>query len=134
MTTEELLKPRYKVIADWPDNLFNLGDILIESDIVEDWVQTDNFLHGLNKSSVDKYPHLFCRLEWWEERKPEDMPKYIKWGDNVGKLGDIFSKNLNGIAIATFPNENGVAMHLSEYEPATEEEYLNQSSNQIKGI
>lgn len=80
MTTEQLLTPRYKVIAEWPDNTFDIGQILTESDMVEDWLQTDNFLHGFKLSEVEKYPHLFQKLEWHEDRNAGELPMYVKTG------------------------------------------------------
>jgi hypothetical protein len=65
---EMLLKPRWKVIAEWPGmEIFSVGDI------------TD--LHVVHVGSLgyrpDGFPHLFKKLEWWEERKPKEMPEYI---------------------------------------------------------
>jgi hypothetical protein len=38
---------------------------------------------------VDKYPHLFRRLEWWEEWEISDLPDYIK-ELSTGKIGKVF--------------------------------------------
>ncbi|MDB5200560.1 MAG: hypothetical protein JWO92_2523 [Chitinophagaceae bacterium] len=76
MTTEELLKPGYKVIADYPlsSKYFNVGEVLIWSN--EGFYYADNC--KMHKETVEKYPHLFKKLEWHEERKKEDMPEYVK--------------------------------------------------------
>lgn len=80
MTTEQLLKPRYEVIADYPFNPYQIGDL------VENIADTSVFLYArikdvdhLSSSSeiLDKYPHLFRKLNWWEKRKAEDMPKRL---------------------------------------------------------
>lgn len=68
MTAKELLKPRFEVIADYPNPkdycYFPVGEIIkIES------LEDINYL--------EKYPHLFRKLNWWEHRKIEDMPKKV---------------------------------------------------------
>lgn len=70
-STEHLLKPRYKVIADFPgikDYSMWVGQII------------DADFHRNNLDNIellDTYPHLFQKLEWWQERKLEEMPEYI---------------------------------------------------------
>lgn len=68
--TIDLMKPRYRVIADWPSlDEIVIGDI-IEGEIFES--------ESLFNTPMHDFPHLFKKLEWWEERKPEDMPGYVK--------------------------------------------------------
>lgn len=64
MTAEELLKPRFVVIADYPLSTSPIGYIL--EDLTE-----------LKVKTYSNYPHLFKRLNWWEYRKIEDMPKKL---------------------------------------------------------
>lgn len=80
MTTQQLLTPRYEVIADYPFNPYQIGYL------VENIANTSVFLYArindtdhLSSSSeiLDKYPHLFRKLNWWENRKAEDMPKRL---------------------------------------------------------
>lgn len=71
MTTEELLKPRYKVIAEYPQSYLKVGDIF-EADNVTKFMAN--------------YPHLFKPLAWWEERKVEDMPEYVKYRNKVWQV------------------------------------------------
>jgi hypothetical protein len=74
MSNEELLKPRYKVIADFPYNTFGeVGSILDR-----DWGWNGDDENGF-KHHISHYPHLFKKLQWWEERKQEGMPEYVKW-------------------------------------------------------
>lgn len=69
MSIEHLMQLRYKVIADWPNNGWKIGTIISDG----------------NPLYYDKYPHLYKKLQWWEERKVEDMPEYIKYISN-GKV------------------------------------------------
>ena len=69
MTTEELLQPRFKVIADFPGSNFGIGEILDEK-----WV-------GEFFNELQYFPHLFRKLEWFEDREIENLPKYLKFNE-----------------------------------------------------
>jgi hypothetical protein len=125
MTPDELMKPRYKVIADWP----NMPDSVKVGDIVNhNAVFRDNSL-------CSSFPHLFKKLEWWHERREEDLPKYIgvknehgvfiwihpivKWVET--RLDEV------GSCIISFPDLDGIYAE-REYNPwsmspATQSEY-----------
>ena len=81
MTPEQLLQPRYLVIADYPNSIYKVGKLLIED---RDFL----FYEGMNHKNFIKpydFPHIFRRLEWWECRDIKDMPEYVK-----GKDGSIY--------------------------------------------
>lgn len=88
MTVEELLKPRYKVIADYPKSIYKIGDILRVGGHSEDLLYCDH-----SGPRMRDYPHLFRKLEWWEERTLDDMVsvKFAKVIEYVGywRVGDI---------------------------------------------
>ena len=111
MTPEELLKPRWKVIASYPGCNWHVGAILDR-----DWGWDGNDEEGFAEH-VSDYPHLFRRLEWFEERKEEELPKFVKTpGDDILELvvaGEWYL--LNGRTIS----HKG----LSQCVPATETEY-----------
>jgi hypothetical protein len=83
MTKEELLRPRYKVINIWPDMdkmALCQGEIItLDKQFVNKQACIRRGDSTLYDAFFDNYPHLFQPLEWWEERAPEDMPKYLKW-------------------------------------------------------
>lgn len=136
MDVTELLKPRYKVIADYPKNPYAVGDIItckfIDKEICDDLSQ-----------HKEKYPHLFKKLNWWEHRDEKDMPMYLR--SDCDKKNGIFSfhkivgwdmKNLYGIidyetrsvcSLLAFNPEYG-------YFPATEKEYLDYEAEKAKEI
>ncbi len=64
-----LLQKRFKVVADYPDNLLEVGEIIN--------IEDDNILEPLEW--WQKYPHLFREMSWWEERNDEDLPEYVKF-------------------------------------------------------
>lgn len=114
MSNKELMKPRYKVIAQYPYSSFPNGEII--QDI-------------LNPMFLDMYPHLFQRLEWWEDRKPEDMPKYVKWIHNESKVRkvDSYLGEKGVVKFEGFDTYNKTRNYL----PATEEEYNNQNNTSV---
>lgn len=126
MSIEELLKPRYKVMSDYPTSrmYFQVGDVL-----TTDYSQgVERVIGGKDASmsplTVKSYPHIFKHLQWWEERKPEDMPEYVK-----GNVGSFFR-----VMKVAHPNQNFRLFHIEneiehrfaykgQYEPATKEDY-----------
>ncbi len=104
----DLLQPRYKVIADYPYNKrHRVGQIIAEP----------------LESFYDKYPYIFRKLEWWEERTVEEMPKYVKY-IGTKKVGKVFrwADNNSFVFVDYKDNREDVRGLL----PATEQEYLNQ--------
>lgn len=83
MTKEELLRPRYKIIADYPDNKNKVGDIIT--------IQTAKTkgAEELVCGWYEKYPAIFERLPWWKGRKVEDMPPFLKEDDSLYKRSEV---------------------------------------------
>jgi hypothetical protein len=88
LSVEELLRPRYKVIADYFFNPYKLGDIITlpknnRSVHLTTTSHTDEFGDRVSQAEhyapkvIDQYPHLFQPLQWWEDRNSEDMPEYV---------------------------------------------------------
>lgn len=87
LTIEELLKVRYKQIADYPEALFHEGDIIKVSELVANHrYLKDSVKHIYDEKFLDQYPHLFKKLQWWQERKIEDLPEYIMIENEGSKL------------------------------------------------
>ena len=87
LSIKQLNTIRYKVIADYPNSRLEIGEILtkykFESSDTGMYVYTTNLeipLRGINIKPdwAENYPHLFRKLEWWEDREVEDMPQYLK--------------------------------------------------------
>lgn len=99
MTPEELMKPRFKVIADYPGSHFGDNQVLNlnynnrEGLWEYTWAEHDG-MYDISEASLKEYPHLFRPLQWWEERDVKDMPEYVKWTKNwdsnpVREAGDV---------------------------------------------
>jgi hypothetical protein len=111
MSIEDLLKPRYKVIADYPNATFKVGSVWGELDIAMFSMTTD-------ETKPDKYPHLFKKLEWWEERSEVEIP-YLKTpaGNSVRKVESI------DLMWGRVTFVGGKVRKIKQWLPATEKEY-----------
>lgn len=81
---------------------------------------------SIKKEYAETMPHLFKKLEWWEDLKPEDMPEYIKCiktPDQIIMPGEVLKVIWSEIGGKV---ENGpwVFPYTNCYLPATEAEYL----------
>ena len=141
MEIEELLKKRFEVISDYPGSIEEVGEIITLPS--PHHVYADENHTPCKEDYFDAYPNVYKRLGWWEERKVDDMPMYVKrmgmvnsfdnpipdWYFKVKKhfncgngewrlnSSQIFCVEKNEVTI-------GTGMNYFEFEPATEEEYL----------
>ena len=80
MSNENFMMPRYKLIEDYPNSEFRVGDVLEFKHIHP--YPNYSLKFGVDKivfpEYIDDFPHLFKKLQWWEDRNPEEMPKYLK--------------------------------------------------------
>lgn len=126
---------RYKVIADYPNSPFKVGDILLQGNYVRiKFFSKHNYYKG-NDETIDaddivKYPHLFKKLEWWEDVPVEELPKYIK--TNYRDIGGVYIIHKNEWIWSEINNqywclieENGMwkRIFISRAIPSTEQEY-----------
>jgi hypothetical protein len=105
MTPEELLKPRYEVIADYPENNdFPVGKIIE----FQPW-NTSYWQHIVKDCQgermwllefFEKYPHLFKPLQWWERREAKDMPGYIKYKQFEDEKDNWHFVHVDGVEIS----------------------------------
>lgn len=122
MTNEELLKPRYRVTALYPNSYFKIGDILTTDERIPK-ESVGKFINDVTGFAwvyqVESFPHIFKKLEWWEGWKKKDLPKYVK---NI-QFGTIRK------VVAFIGSENelvgweGGIENTIYYTPATEEEF-----------
>ena len=89
MTAAELMTPRYVVIADYPGNVLEIGSIV------------EVYPGKTQLEFIEKYPHLFRKMNWWEKRTEEQMPKKlickaIKDDNRINVIEKWDMKNLFG--------------------------------------
>lgn len=130
MTPEELLRPRVIIENKWPNCPYAVGDILIQDGDYY-WVVDDiSWYSKIPKQDVELYPYLMRPLEWWEERKVEDMPEYIKEASSIYKIGEFikvaeWEMESDEQDIACFRDEkDNHFTWVRAFIPATEAEYL----------
>lgn len=124
MIQEQLLQPRYEVIADYP--FMNQYDVFIGKIYSHDWDNKQARINGDAFSTLDlsKYPHLFRKLEWWEKRDIKDMPEYVKC---------IKTPDQKHFPDVVYKVDNSIVLNTNCYLPATEQEYtlfLNELNNE----
>ena len=95
MNAQELMSPRFEVVAEYPKCEFKKGAILRRIKYAtNDIFHIDEYapVGGLYLSEMEEFPHLFRKMNWWEKRKEEDMPKkVISKCDNLDTIYEIES-------------------------------------------
>jgi hypothetical protein len=84
MKKEQLLIPRYKVIALWPGCQWSLGSVLIHIGNGNYDCKKEPTINGLR--NPEYFSANLQPLPWWKDRRVDDMPDYIK---NI-RTGEIF--------------------------------------------
>ncbi|MEZ7496490.1 hypothetical protein QO206_13410 [Leeuwenhoekiella aequorea] len=74
MTATELLKPRFEVIADFPDNHYGKVGTILDRDWSK-YPNDDETQEAIWR--ISQFPHLFRKLNWWERREKHEMPKKL---------------------------------------------------------
>ena len=89
MNSEQLLNPRFEIIADYPESWRKVGDVL----------ECPNFDNDFTKKywieANEKYPHLFREMPWWENRNIEEMPKKLKSLSFPDEIHEILEWDMN---------------------------------------
>lgn len=118
-TVEELMKPRIIVENNYPRSPFKHHEIIeCPSEQQIQWAK--------------EFTLNFRFLNWWEYRKPEDMPEYLKIYDTIYKISHW------EIYLGWLPHEYNpkpdsvfrVRYHFNKGLPATIEDYTTQTPNQ----
>ncbi len=114
-----LLTPRYKVVADYPDSNQPLNSLLIQTSTVPLF---ENNINGckMRFSSIQKYPHIFRKLEWWENLPESNFPKFCKVGLVVVNSDDVCIDECNN---RIYVGQDEYLFHKCTLLPATEKEY-----------
>lgn len=124
------MRHRVKVENKWPNCPYEVDDILIRDGDYY-WVVGDVSWHGkIPKQDVEPYPYLMRPLQWWEDRKPEDMPAYVKddagvykvqeWHTEIGPKCTVY---IDTKIHKRYVNECTECPLYSDILPATEAEY-----------
>jgi hypothetical protein len=138
LSVEELLRPRIKCMIRYPDSPFPVGAIL-EQDIEEPNIYhyRDSQNRHWTLEDPQLYPEVFKEMQWWEDRKPDDMPKYVKEGDFIGKAkwkAGVVTENGQQPMRMSFEDSNGdwqaIPNVMCFFQPATLADYQAYINNQ----
>jgi len=114
LTPEQLLQPRYQVLADYPGSTYRIGDIIsCES------ADLDKF--------CKKYPAIFKKLGWWQLREFWRLPAYVKHTQkpNVSKVRRWDAFDITNEKVALYDHGDHLNYgYLPYLLPATEQEYF----------
>jgi hypothetical protein len=146
MTIEELLTPRYVVELDYPQSDKDDAHTLIKDDIVMQLNVNGHMTYrrirrcGWMSVGVpcvahpENYPGVFRKLQWWEMRSADEMPKYVKWDWSLTGVGKAFGyekvlrwENLDTLPVAVVGDSQVVTMG-NIVVPVSEEEYIKQTA------
>lgn len=106
MTVEELLQSRIKVIESYPNSPYKVGQVIP--------VESCEFFSS--------YPHLFKKMEWYEDIAGEDLPLYVKITD-TGYCFKVkqWAKRFSNWLAKEYLKDFGISIH--RLMPITLEEY-----------
>lgn len=134
ITTAILKAPRFIVENEDTSGDWNKGDVIqFEPDfkgrpIYRIW--DDDGVRERSPAFFTTYPYLFRLLEWWEFRKPDEMPEYIKDVDGrIRKVSWLEShvSTTKGLAIRMVVEKaqewQVVPDVMCFFEPASKDEY-----------
>lgn len=134
INANDLLKPRYKVINDWPGRRdFVVGEIVtLDKDFSPQYkkyeVEDCSGVRTYITPFFEMFPLHFKRLKWFEEIKYTELPEYIKWTDPSNKTDVVYFKAEGWSSspnMGTFCkcHTTDALLFIDDCEPATKEEY-----------
>lgn len=111
MEHEQLLLPRFKVIAEYPKSPYAIGDIIYTHNSKYcSTVDSRLCVYVGNIRVFERCDKVFQPLQWWEERQIEDMPEYVQLlkdfdGLSKGCIRKVsgWDKTANGWSCDLFP-------------------------------
>ena len=71
---------RYEVMVDYPDSPYPVGRVLVDNGQPYFTIQKkDKGPHWTTMiKNIHQYPDVFRKMDWWEKRTIEEMPKKLK--------------------------------------------------------
>lgn len=138
LSKEELLKPRYKVMSDWPGRKdFVVGEVVtLDKDFTPEYkkyeIEDCQGKRVYITSFFEMFPLQFKPLPWYAEREVSEMPEYVKSVEGIvyrtGWIQGVITEN--GQQPMKMKLGNGkvdwqvIPNIMSFYEPATHEQYI----------
>jgi hypothetical protein len=120
---------RYKVIAGYPNSPFSINEILeLQESLIkpmQHFIMVADFdsYTAYYESDFNLYPHLFKKLEWWEDRLIDNMPNFVKCNKKIYKV--LQKWEVSVICEKHYSDNLGLDVDWDSLLPSTEEEFLN---------
>lgn len=125
LSAKELMYPRWELIANFPFCILRLGEVVTELPSSNEYERIFTYgdkrrFYKLDHCPED-YPHLYKKLEWWDRRPEEDMPKKVickaipgdqevievlRWDMNM-LFGFVNAETRTGVDLTCFVPEHG---------------------------
>jgi len=132
-----LLKKRYKVIADYPNSPFTVGNILEQAEPLphDVWREKENGTWTEHTIlNAEKWDKFFVEIPWYHNRTLNEMPNYLKCLNESGGIefvckvdSYLYYKNDSSLLWAFeyyWKDEKDIKrMSLSSWIPSNEREY-----------
>ena len=115
---KDLLQPRFIVVADYPQSIFESKQIITPDNGTTYIEYSDN--GDKIEIVLADYPHLFRPLHWSEFRTLDEMPKYVRLEN--GEIRKVKSYACGEQIAEYYDGKEGLTTFLL---PATETEYNN---------
>lgn len=135
MDIQELLTPRWKVVSPWPFMPYHIDELLTVSENGKSFyaIETQETSAWQPVEALDTYGQIIRKLKWYEDRSPEDMPEYVRFGEfhrrhAIYKIKEWHLQGIYGIdtvcAIAESPVDYLLRFGVDNCYPAAEADYL----------
>lgn len=101
--------------------------VAIAEEVSKDAESAEAYLksEGVDVENPGLYPEVFQPMQWWEDRKVEDYPAFLKTKNGeVRKINQIVTEESDDPFYTTEEDELGWYFHQDGVIPATEQEYL----------
>ena len=133
LSTEELLKPRIKFIAPYPNSnkhFTHIGEIGIMVGSVNYEFPSGFYI---SKIYADTLTANFEKLQWWENRAIVDMPEYVAATSIISGKKGVFKIQwglINGVWVHSEGDIDIFALH-TDVLPATAQEFDDYTTNKL---
>jgi hypothetical protein len=128
LTIEQLLRPRYKIIADYPGNPYEIGRIISFDRQRMIIMETESCVLLAPVEGFDSYPHLFELAHWSEGRTKEEFPEYVAFApkfkaEEIYKVEQLHTTEKGFVQSILCEGEIVPYSPGIYHRPATQEEY-----------
>lgn len=128
LTKEQLLIPRVMCVGgkegepNDTSGSWITGTICTLSDTINGTGEPCCVVPQYSMKFFSRFPHLFRPMQWWEGRKPEDMPEYVWYKDKGVFKVDVWDFKYEEAMI--FNGDLISTVSIGLLTPATEQEYF----------